>query len=111
MRANLFSLAAFFIMLQSVSAQAQETLIPPSLLEYVRADYPQEAFDSGVEGVVTAQIDVDENGLVTHVEITEAAGHGFDEVAVDAMYGFVFSPATKDGEPIPASMMRGVSGK
>ncbi len=105
MRAYLLYLAAFFILLRPVTALAQDTLTPPSLIEYVRADYPQEAFDSGIEGVVTAQLDVDENGLVTRVEITEAAGHGFDELAREAMYGFVFSPATKDGEPIPARVL------
>ena len=35
-----------------------------------------------------------------HVET--AAGHGFDEAALEVAKGLVFQPATRDGKPIPA---------
>jgi TonB family protein len=75
---------------------------PPKLLEYVKADYPPEAFAAGIEAEVPARLDVDENGLVTAVEILEPAGRGFDEAARDAMLQFVFEPAQQDGVPIPS---------
>jgi TonB family protein len=81
---------------------AAAAFTPPKLLEYVRADYPAEAFARGLEAAVPARLDVDENGLVTEVEILEPAGHGFDEAARDAMLQFVFSPAEQGGVPIPS---------
>jgi TonB family protein len=78
---------------------------PPELLEYVEAEYPPEAFQAGIEGVVVASIGIDESGLVTGVKIMEPAGHGFDETATDAMSRFVFAPALKDGEPIPSQVI------
>lgn len=81
---------------------AAPVFTPPSILEYHQAEYPPEAFEEGTEGVVGALLEVDENGLVTNVEITEPAGHGFDEAATDAMFQFVFAPATSGGEPTPS---------
>jgi TonB family protein len=78
---------------------------PPKLMEYVQAEYPKEAFEQGIEAAVTAELDVDENGLVVGVNIVEPAGRGFDEAAADAMYKFVFEPATKDGRPAPSRVL------
>ena len=75
-------------------------LTPPKLIDYVQADYPPVALENGVEAEVLAQLDIDENGRVTAVEIKKPAGQGFDEAAEAAMVQFVFEPATRDGEPI-----------
>ncbi len=82
----------------------EPVLTPPSLLEYAQADYPAEAFEAGLEAEVLARIDIDENGVVTGVEIDEPVGHGFDEAATEAIYRFVFKPATRDGEAIPSQV-------
>ncbi len=84
---------------------AEPVLTPPKLIDYVTADYPPVAFENGVEGQVLAQLDIDENGLVTAVEIKKPAGHGFDEAAETAMHQFVFEPATRDGEPIVSRVL------
>jgi len=84
---------------------AEPVMVLPALIDYVKADYPPQAFAEGLEAEVVATIDVDENGLVTAVEVTAPAGHGFDEAAVDAMFAFVFSPATLGGEPIPSRVV------
>jgi TonB family protein len=80
-------------------------LVPPKLVDYVEADYPPEALAQGLEAAVPASLDIDENGLVTDVKILEPAGHGFDEAAEAAMRMFVFSPATRDGAPIPSRVI------
>ena len=79
-------------------------LTTPTLLEYAQADYPAEAFEAGIEAEVLARIDIDENGVVIGVEIDEPVGHGFDEAATEAIYRFVFKPATRDGEAISSQV-------
>jgi len=66
------------------AAEQAPVFVPPALLEYVKADYPPEALAQGLEAAVPARLDVDENGLVTAVEILAPAGSGFDEAARDA---------------------------
>ncbi len=90
---------------EEAAADREAELEPPELLEYVRADYPPDAFERGLEAVVVATIEIDAGGLVTSVEITEPAGHGFDEAALEAMRRFVFAPATRDGEPISSRVV------
>ena len=86
------------------AAEQAPVFVPPALLEYVKADYPPEALAQGLEAAVPARLDVDENGLVTAVEILAPAGSGFDEAARDAMLQFVFAPAQQDGVPIPSKV-------
>ena len=87
---------------ESEPKMPEAVMTPPSLTTYVEADYPQGAFAEGLTADVTAEIDIDESGAVTDVEITEPAGHGFDEAAEAAIRKFVFEPATVDGTPIPS---------
>jgi len=84
---------------------AEPVVTPPELVEYVQAEYPPEAFAAGIEAVVVAELEIDEAGMVTAVRLVEPAGQGFDEAATAAMEGFVFVPATSDGEPIPARVI------
>lgn len=77
-------------------------MVPPKLLQYEEAEYPNDAFRNGVTADVTAEIDVDETGKVTEVQISAPAGQGFDEAAEAAIRRFVFAPATVDGQPIPS---------
>jgi TonB family protein len=85
--------------------EEQPVITPPELIEYAEAEYPETAFAEGLEAEVSAELDIDENGLVTGVEIKEPAGHGFDEAAEAAMRRFVFAPATRNGEPIVSKII------
>jgi TonB family protein len=59
----------------------------------------------GIEGRVDAKLLIDENGDVRQVKIIKPAGHGFDEVAKQALRQFKFSPArTADGKAVPYSL-------
>jgi len=73
----------------------------PELLGFVEATYPKEAEAARIEGSVGLLVDLDEKGDVTAVEVTEPAGHGFDEAAVEALRKFRFTPAEIDGQPAP----------
>jgi TonB family protein len=77
-------------------------LTPPSLKQRVAAPYPPEALAAGLSGTVVLELDVDENGKVGNVTITQEAGHGFDEAALAAVKQFEFTPALEGGRPIPS---------
>jgi TonB family protein len=46
-------------------------------------------------------VDIGADGSVTDVQISQPAGHGFDEAAVAALRQFRFTPAEIDGKPAP----------
>jgi protein TonB len=77
----------------------------PHVSREVQAEYPDELRRMGIEGYVIAKLYIDENGDVRRVTITERAGHGFDELARDALRKFKFTPArTSDGKAVPTNI-------
>ncbi|MBN2715047.1 MAG: TonB family protein [Deltaproteobacteria bacterium] len=79
---------------------AASLMTPPILLEYVNAEYPAQALEQNLQADVLAMLEIDAEGNVTAVDITQPAGHGFDEAATMAMQQFRFKPAMQNGEPI-----------
>jgi TonB family protein len=78
----------------------------PKVVHEVTATYPDDLRRMGIEGHVVAKLYIDENGNVRRVTITEPAGHGFDELARDALKKFKFSPArTSDGKAVPTNIV------
>ncbi len=73
----------------------------PVLKRQVEAQYPAEALAQQLEGTVVMLIDISEAGAVTEVQVTQSAGHGFDEAAVAAVRQFEFEPAEVDHVPAP----------
>jgi protein TonB len=71
----------------------------------VIAPYPPEMQRMGIEGHVLCKLLIDEEGNVRRVTIIEKAGHGFDELAREALKKFKFSPArTSDGKAVPTNI-------
>ncbi len=81
---------------------AQPTPTPPTVATYVQAEYPQAAREAGREAVVDLEIVIGADGLVRDARVLSPVGDGFDEAALAAVQKFVFTPATKDGQPIAA---------
>ncbi|HVU50192.1 MAG TPA: energy transducer TonB, partial [Polyangia bacterium] len=78
---------------------------PAKVLHEVTAAYPPELTRMGIEGVVTCKLLIDETGAVRRVTVLEKAGHGFDELAREALKKFKFSPArTSDGKAVPTNI-------
>lgn len=75
---------------------------PPRLLEFVEAEYPQAAQREGLEAAVELELTIAADGLVTEAQVVAGAGSSFDAAALAAARRFVFEPATRDGEAIPA---------
>jgi len=81
-------------------APATLDLQAPALEAHVDAAYPAEALQQQLEGTVGLELTIDEAGHVIDVRVTSAAGHGFDEAAVEAARSFSFEPATQAGVPV-----------
>ena len=79
---------------------------PPKLKHEVRATYPPEAKELGIEGIVVLKVHVGADGKVKNVTVVSGLGHGLDEAAVNAVKAFLFEPATKDDRPVATIIPR-----
>ena len=79
-------------------------LQPPILKTRADAPYPEDAKKLRLEGNVGLELVVGEDGRVVDAKITAAAGHGFDESALEAVRSFVFVPAQQGGKPIRSAV-------
>ncbi|WP_437975207.1 TonB-dependent siderophore myxochelin receptor MxcH [Sorangium sp. So ce295] len=78
---------------------------PPELLERAEATYPEQAKAARIQASVVLRLLVDAAGNVTEAEVTQAAGHGFDEAAREAALRFRFRPAERQGRPTAARIL------
>jgi len=79
-------------------------LSPPSLKTRTEATYPEDARKLGLEGNVGLELVVGADGRVAEAKVTSAAGHGFDEAALEAVKSFVFEPARQGGAEIRSAV-------
>jgi protein TonB len=78
----------------------------PRKLNDVQAPYPPEMLRMGIEGKVVLKLYVDETGVVRRATVIEKAGHGFDELAREAVKKIKFSPGrTSDGKAVPTNIV------
>lgn len=71
--------------------------------------YPREAARRAQQGVVVLLIRVSPEGLPNSVDVAQSSGYALlDGAARDAVLGWHFLPAVKDGRPIPFEMTMGV---
>jgi protein TonB len=73
----------------------------PHFTNQVKAQYPEVAKHTGIEGVVILQVDIDATGAVKKVELIQGLGYGCDEAAIAAIQQSTFSPALAGREPVP----------
>lgn len=72
------------------------------ILRTVKPVYPPEERDKGIEGSVTVELLVDEQGLVARANALNLVGPvSFQESALEAVRQFAFQPPVIDGEPTP----------
>jgi len=75
---------------------------PPTLLEFVDAEYPESARAAGLEGIVVLTLDIDAEGQVTAAAIASEPGHGLGAAAQSAALRFRFAPARRGETPMPS---------
>ena len=72
------------------------------ILRTVKPKYPPEERDKGIEGSVTVELLVDEQGLVARANALNLVGPiSFQDSALEAVRQFQFQPPIIDGEPTP----------
>jgi len=64
-------------------------------------EYTEEARIAHLTGFVTMSLTVDDDGLPTDIHVVSPVGLGLDESAMACMRQSRYSPAQKDGKPVP----------
>ncbi|HMI85427.1 MAG TPA: TonB-dependent siderophore myxochelin receptor MxcH [Polyangiaceae bacterium] len=106
MRAARFATAlAFFAFGTRAEAGDVGDIRPPVLVQFVGADYPDDARGAGVGGVVVLELAIDAEGRVIRADVKGSAGYGFDEVARAAALRFRFEPARRGAVAIAARIL------
>lgn len=82
-----------------------DSIIPPKLVAFVEAVYPNAALAERREARVVLKLTIDAEGMVADAEISEPAGHAFDEAAREAALGFRFTPARREATAVPAQIL------
>lgn len=73
--------------------------VPPTRLVTPMPAYPQEAWVHGIQGDVQLRTWIDEEGIVTAIEVVRGLPYGLTEAAVAAVARWRFRPALRDGHP------------
>lgn len=85
---------------------ARQLDIPPIALQPVKPAYPEAAAAAGVEGMVTLQLLIDELGRVREASVVGARPEGyFEESALRASRGALFSPARREGRIVKSRVV------
>lgn len=69
-----------------------------------KVEYPQKAIDEGIEGRVTIQFIVDENGNVVNPTVIRGIGGGCDEEALRVVSQAKFTPGVQRGRNVAVQM-------
>jgi TonB family protein len=72
---------------------------PPVLVKYDAPEYPEQAKRAGLEGNVTVELVVGEDGRVVDASVVDSSDPAFEEAAVEAASRCEFRPAKLDGNP------------
>ena len=68
--------------------------------------YPREALNRNIGGIVRVQVVVSPDGRVERMELAESSGDRFlDRAAMEAVRRWRFIPATRNGQPVTASII------
>jgi TonB family protein len=77
-------------------------MTPPRVVEFQPPTYTNEALLAHVEGTVTLEASVKVEGEVQVLRVVKGLGYGLDEKAIEAVKGWKFAPATRNGAPVDA---------
>jgi D-alanyl-D-alanine endopeptidase (penicillin-binding protein 7) len=79
----------------------QGDIQPPQPLQPMRVDYPAKEKFLKIEGQVTSEVVIDEQGKVVSVEVKQSSGNAnLDQAAAYALWRQTFLPATRKGKPV-----------
>ncbi|MCO4764107.1 MAG: TonB-dependent receptor [Myxococcales bacterium] len=75
-------------------------LIPPKLIQYVKAVYPKAMFAKNLRGTVVLELTLSVDGSVSAAVVRASAGPEFDAAALAAGKKLQFKPAIYGGKPV-----------
>ena len=81
--------------------QIEGDIQPPRLIGPYVIDYPAKEKFLKIEGRVTCEVVIDEQGKVVSVEVKESSGNAnLDDAAVHTIWKQAYVPATRHGKPV-----------
>lgn len=89
-----------YVAFQANKKKDTATYTKPILKNRPQPMYSTLARQKGVQGIVHAAVQVDEQGKPDSVLIFKGIGYGLDEEAIKAARKMEFSPGTRNGEPV-----------
>jgi TonB family protein len=72
----------------------------PQIISRTRPKYTAFARRANVEGKVVVESVIEKDGSVSHVRVLQSLTLGLDMSAMEAVCGWRFNPATRNGEPV-----------
>lgn len=79
------------------------TIGPPGYRVNPKPDYPPQAREKGYEGTVVLRVRVLPDGTAGEIVVERSSGHEIlDGAAQQAVKAWLFAPATRNGNPVPA---------
>jgi protein TonB len=90
--------------------QTTEVDVKPEVIAQVAPNYPDEAAKQRVQDVVVLQVLVDETGRPRNIKLLRGSRKAplLDGAAAAAVRQWTFSPAKKNGQPVPCWFNVGV---
>lgn len=67
---------------------------------YNNLEYPQKAFEEGVEAELKANVLVNKEGKLEEISFDKETQYGFEEAAEDALHRVQFVPGKRNEEPV-----------
>ena len=67
--------------------------------------YPEAALKDTLEATVFLSVVIDSTGAVGAISVVKTTNALFDQASIDAMKGWVFKPALRDGKPVPTTVV------
>src|SRR5664279_2403379 len=77
---------------------------PPKATKSPDPDYPQIPSDAEPNGIVVMLVGINSKGRVDLVHVLRASNEAFQNSAVTTVKTWKFSPAKKDGKPVPVKV-------
>jgi TonB family protein len=94
------SITAQYIRIGNAGTNPNSGILAPTILKSALALYTDDARLSGIEGTVTIEAFIAEDGQIKNMRVLKGLGFGLDEVALTSVREWEFSPATRDGVPV-----------
>jgi len=91
---------AQYVRIGNFGASPPAGMTAPTVLKSAIALYTEDARTRGIEGTVTIEALIGEDGKIKSTRLLKGLGFGLDEVALASVQEWKLSPATRNGLPV-----------